>query len=169
MCTRWLRIVGAVVLAFVASGDVPSARTAPPQQPEIPEFRVFLDKLHEAHEEFINGRPASFKALWSHRPDVTIFGGFGSGERGWDSVGPRLDWASAQFSEGSRSREVVSTFVTGDLGYVVQLEKVRFKAPGQSAQSSLELRVTMIVRREPEGWRIVHRHADSQMTRQAPR
>jgi SnoaL-like protein len=169
MCIRWLRIVGAVVLAFVASGDVTSGKSAPPEAPEIAEFRAFLDKLHEAHEEFINGRPAAFKALWSHRPDVTIFGGFGSGELGWGSVGPRLDWASAQFSDGTRSREVVSTVVTGELGYVVQIERVRFKVPGQSTRSLLELRVTMIARREPEGWRIVHRHADSQMAKQPPR
>lgn len=169
MCRRWLRIAGVVVLAFVASGDVTSGKSASPEAPEISEFRAFLEKLHEAHEEFINGRPAAFKALWSHRPDVTIFGGFGSAELGWGSVGPRLDWASAQFSDGARSREVVSTVVTGELGYVVQIERVRFKVPGQSTRSLLELRVTMIARREPEGWRIVHRHADSQMAKQPPR
>jgi ketosteroid isomerase-like protein len=51
---------------------------------------------------------------------------------------------------------------------VVQIERIRFTVPGQSKESSLELRATMIMRREAEGWRLVHRHADSQMTRQAP-
>ena len=163
------RIVGAVVLALVASGGVASGQDARPAPPYLAEFRAFLDTLHEAHEEYVNGRPAAFKALWSQRPDVTIFGGFGSGEHGWKSVGPRLDWASAQFEKGTRSREVISTVVTAELGYVVQLERVRFTVPGQSTRSLLELRVTMIARREPEGWRIVHRHGDSQMTKQPPR
>jgi len=84
-------------------------------------------------------------------------------------VTPRLDWASAQFSEGSRSHEMITSQVDGNLGYVVQLERVRFKVPGRSEESLLELRATMIFRREPEGWRIIHRPADSQMTRQGPR
>jgi hypothetical protein len=154
MYKGWLRIVTTMALAFVASGNVTSGKSAAAEPPELTEFRAFLDKLHEAHEEFINGRPDAFKASWSHRPDVTIFGGFGSGELGWDIVGPRLDWASAQFSEGARSREVVSTVVSGEMGYVVQIERVHFKIPGQSTQSLLELRVTMIARREPDGWRM---------------
>lgn len=169
MSKRLLCIVGAVVLALVAPNDVGSGQNTRAEPPELSEFRAFLDRLHEAHEEYINGSPAAFKALWSQRPDVTIFGGFGSGEHGWEGVGPRLDWASTQFEKGVREREVISTVVTAELGYVVQLERVRFTVPGQSKRSLLELRVTMIARREPEGWRIVHRHGDSQMTKQPPR
>jgi hypothetical protein len=132
------------------------------------EFRAFLSKVYEAQVEFAKGRPAAFKTLWSQRPDITIFGGFGSEDQGWEKVGHRLDWGSGQFSKGSRSHEVLSTYVSGDIGYVVQLERIRFTVPGQSKDSLLELRATMIMRRETEGWRLVHRHADSQMTRQAP-
>jgi ketosteroid isomerase-like protein len=139
------------------------APASPASEPS--EFQAFLKIVYEAQAEFVQGRPAAFKALWSHGSDVTIFGGFGAAEKGWDKVGPRQDWASAQFSEGSRSHEVLSTYVSGNLGYVVQIERIRFKVPGRSEESLLELRSTMIMRREPDGWRIVHRHADSQMTR----
>ena len=136
---------------------------------ERAEFTAFLDKVTQAHAEYIRSRPQAFKDLWSRSPDVTIFGGFGSGEHGWDQVGPRLDWASTQFSEGSRTNERITSYVDGNLGYLVQLEKVRFKVPGRSEESLLELRVTMIFRHELAGWRIIHRHADSQMTRQGRR
>jgi ketosteroid isomerase-like protein len=53
----------------------------------------------------------------------------------------------------------------GNLGYVVQLEHLRFKVPGQETDTTRDYRVTMIFRREPAGWRIVHRHADSQMVK----
>ena len=168
MRTRWLSLIGAGVIALVSAVDAASTGGLAPESHEAGEFRAFLKKVYEAQVEFVQGRPAAFKALWSRRPDVTIFGGFGSGDQGWDKVGPRLDWGSAQFSNGSRSHEVLSTYVNGAIGYIVQLEKIRFKVPGRSKQSFLELRATMIMRREPEGWRIVHRHADSQITRQVP-
>jgi ketosteroid isomerase-like protein len=165
MQTGRLSLKCACVIVLVASAVVISQEASVAAASEMSEFHVFLEKVYEAQVELVQGRPEAFKALWSHSSDVTIFGGFGSGERGWDRVGPRQDWASAQFSEGSRSHEVLSTYVSGNLGYVVQLERIRFKVPGRSEESLLELRSTMIMRREPEGWRIVHRHADSQMTR----
>jgi ketosteroid isomerase-like protein len=58
--------------------------------------------------------------------------------------------------------------VDGNLGYVVQREKVRFKVPRQAADSILEIRATWIFRRERDGWHIIHRHADSLMRRQGP-
>jgi ketosteroid isomerase-like protein len=60
------------------------------------------------------------------------------------------------------------TNVNGDLAYVVQLEHIRFHVPGQAKESTRDSRVTMVFRRESEGWRIVHRQADSQMMKQAP-
>jgi ketosteroid isomerase-like protein len=57
---------------------------------------------------------------------------------------------------------------SGDLGYVVQLEHIRFHAPGQAQESRRDYRVTMVFRREAKGWRIVHRQADSQLTKQPP-
>ena len=133
------------------------------------EFTAFLDQVTQAHAQYIRGHPEPFKALWSRTPDVTIFGGFGSGEHGWDQVGPRLDWASTQFSDGHRDVERIASHIDGNLGYVVQLERIRFKVPGQSETSLLELRVTMIFRKEAGTWRIVHRHGDSQMKRQGTR
>jgi ketosteroid isomerase-like protein len=133
------------------------------------EFAAFLDQVTKAHAQYIRGQPEPFKALWSRAPDVTIFGGFGSGEHGWEQVGPRLDWASTQFSEGERDVERIASHVDGNLGYVVQIERIRFKVPGQSDPSLLELRVTMIFRKEAGTWRIVHRHGDSQMKRQGTR
>jgi ketosteroid isomerase-like protein len=38
----------------------------------------------------------------------------------------------------------------------------------QTEPSTQQLRATMVFRREPDGWRIVHRHADSQMSTQPP-
>jgi ketosteroid isomerase-like protein len=132
------------------------------------EWAAFITKLEAAEHEFAQGRPAAFKDLWSHADDVSICGAFGGIESGWNNVAARLDWASSQFSEGRRTREEVRSAVGADFAYLVQTEHIRFRVPGKSEPSTLELRVTMVFRREADGWRIVHRQADSQKNTQLP-
>jgi hypothetical protein len=132
------------------------------------EWSAFMTRLENAEHEFAQGRPAAFKSLWSHGDEVSLCGGFGGMEAGWNKVAARLDWASSQISEGTRSSEEIRSTVGADFAYIVQTEQIRFRVPGRAERSTLEFRVTMVFRREPEGWRIVHRHADPQMGRQPP-
>jgi len=50
----------------------------------------------------------------------------------------------------------------------VQIEHIRFHVPGQANESTRDYRVTMLFRHESDGWRIIHRQADSQMKKEAP-
>lgn len=131
-------------------------------------WSAFMARLESAEHEFAQGRPAAFKALWSHGDEVSLCGGFGGMESGWNKVAARLDWASSQISEGTRSSEEIRSTVGADFAYIVQTEQIRFRIPGRSELSTVDFRVTMVFRREPEGWRIVHRHADSQIGTQLP-
>jgi SnoaL-like domain len=133
-----------------------------------PEWTAFIAKLEAAENQFAQGHPAAFKVLWSHGDEVSLCGGFGGVESGWDKVGTRLDWASSQISEGTRSRDEIRSIVGADFAYVVQTEQIRFRVPGRPEQSTLDFRVTMVFRRDSDGWRIVHRHADSQMGTRTP-
>jgi ketosteroid isomerase-like protein len=133
-----------------------------------PDWTAFIAKLEAAEHEFAQGRPAAFKTLWSHGDDVTLCGGFGGVERGWDNVAARLDWASSKYSDGTRSREEVSATIGADFAYIVQTELIHSRLAGRTEQSSQELRVTMVFRREADGWRIAHRHADLQISSQPP-
>ncbi len=125
--------------------------------------------MDAAQVELQNGKPAAFKALWSHAGDITLSGGFGGTiEKGWEQISRRLDWVGTQFSDGSNTIERLVAIESGALGYVVQIEHFRFRVPGQAEESKRDYRVTMMFRREAEGWRIVHRQADSQMVKQPP-
>jgi len=136
---------------------------------EPAELNAFFDNVTRAEGELFRGRAEPLKALWSRASDVTLFGvSGGRGDHGWDQVGRRLDWASTQYSEGSLTIERIASYVDGNRGYVVQREKVRFKVPGRSEESILEIRATWIFRRERNGWRVIHRQADSEMKRQGP-
>lgn len=134
-----------------------------------PAFRAFIREIHRAQIQFAQGHPAAFRAIYSHAPDATIFGAFGGYEQGWEQIRPRLAWASSQFSEGSRTFQVLSAHAEGDLGCVVQLERIHYLHPKRRQDADLVLRATMILRREHGEWRILHRHADSLMRKEAPR
>lgn len=134
------------------------------------DFASFLDRADQAQLEFQQGRPDAYKALWSHQADVTLGGGFGGGfERGWDSVAKRLDWASSQFREGRNEIQRISSWTSGDLGYLVQAEHLQFMTPGSSTPVERTYRVTMLFRRENGQWRVLHRHADTQTVKDTPR
>jgi ketosteroid isomerase-like protein len=132
-------------------------------------FATFLSKYDEAIGEFAKGRPAKVKRLWSHRPDVTLVGGFGGiVHHGWDAVSARQDWASSQYVDGTVAIEEITRTVTAEIAYIVRIEHFRYRTPDKPEELTQDLRVTVVFRREPEGWRVVHRHADQQTTRQTP-
>jgi ketosteroid isomerase-like protein len=132
------------------------------------ELTAFIAQLEAAEEEFVQGRPAAFQALWSRADDVTLCGGFGGVERGWKNVTDRLSWVSKKYSAGTRTREEISRMIAGDFAYLVQKEVIHSRLGSQVELSTLELRATLVFRRETDGWRIVHRHADSQMATRPP-
>jgi len=81
-------------------------------------------------------------------------------------VSARLDWVATQYVDASRTHQEVSRYVGQDVAYVVLRETITFKKPTDGTPTLQELRVTQIFRREGRRWRIVHRHADSQVARE---
>jgi ketosteroid isomerase-like protein len=132
-------------------------------------FLEALSNFHAAQHDLENGKSDTTKAIWSHGDDITLSGGFGGRtEKGWEQIGPRLDWVSTHFSKGTTTFERLATQSSGELGYVVQIEHISYQVPDQSTLSTRDYRVTMIFHREADGWRLVHRHADTQMSKKAP-
>jgi len=168
MAVVWLTIFG---ISCVAVPPAMESRAQSERDTAVDEeFQAMLAKVDAAQLELQDGRPKEFKALWSQADDITLSGGFGGTiEKGWQQIGRRLDWVGAQFSKGSNTIERITFNANGELGYVVQIEHIRFHIPGQANESTRDFRVTMLFRRETEGWRIIHRQADSQMMKQAPR
>jgi hypothetical protein len=61
-------------------------------------WNAAIKELAAARGDFMNGDATGLQALYSHRDDVTVMGGFGGFERGWVEVGPRLAWAASPLS-----------------------------------------------------------------------
>ena len=159
------------LLLLAASAALAGAgcASAPPGT-DASDFQRFLDRVDSAQRELQQGRPEAYKSLWSRGSDVTLGGGFGGGfERGWDGVSKRLDWAGSQFSSARNEIQRIAFAASGDLGYLVQSERIHYTAPNSSAPLERSYRVTMLFRREHGQWRIIHRHADTQTSREASR
>lgn len=134
-------------------------------------FKIFLREWEQAQSRFINGDPALWKQHSSHGDDVTILGAFGGyGEKGWAAVGARYDWASSQYKAGAATMKVeyVSILVNGDLALTVGIERQEGARVGDQDPMRRALRVTQIFRREEGTWKLVHRHADPLIEKQAP-
>ena len=127
-------------------------------------FDSVLATVEAAQRQLVNGQPGPFKALWSRGEDVTLSGGLGGAiAKGWAQVSERLDWVATQYAEGARTHQEVSRFVGRDLAYVVLRETITYKDLADRRARIQDLRVTQVFRREAGRWRIVHRHADSQV------
>jgi hypothetical protein len=85
-----------------------------------------LEEYHRAGLEITNGNPEVYKALYSRRDDVTLANPFGPPARGWSEVSATLDRAAENYRDGEVvGFENVSTVITSDLSYTVEVESYR--------------------------------------------
>ena len=120
-----------------------------------------LEDYHKAGVAITNGDPEVYKRLYSRRDDVTLANPFGPPARGWSDVSATLDRAAANYRGGQAvAFENISTVVTRDLAYTVEIESYRARVGGAEESAVVAVRVTTVYRREDGAWRVVHRHAD---------
>ena len=132
-------------------------------------FQAFLRQFEEGTGRFINGDATLWKQHVSQRDDATIMGGFGGYERGKE-VGPRYDWAAAQFRPSGAVLKVehLTSAVNGDLAYTVTIERSQVLVAGQAAPMPMALRVSHVFRKENGVWKLLHRHADHLVEKAPP-
>ncbi len=120
-----------------------------------------LDQYHEAVGVFITGDFEPQKRLWSKADDATLANPLGPVVRGWEAIESVADRAAAAIRDGEFfPADRVSEFATADLAYIVENEHAKVRIGDAAAPVEVSLRVTTIFRREADGWKIVHRHAD---------
>jgi ketosteroid isomerase-like protein len=131
-------------------------------------FQTTLDRVQAAIRQFATGDSGPYKACWSQAGDVTICGGWGAYERGWEQVGPRMDWAAARWRDGHTNFVPLAMRASGDLAYCVWIEQGDALMEGMDEFRPSALRVTHIYRYEDDSWNIIHRHADALINKTAP-
>jgi ketosteroid isomerase-like protein len=119
------------------------------------------NQYHQSVAAFIRGDLDVQKPLWSRRDDVTLANPLGPPAKGFDGVCGVMERAAQQISDGEGyTFDTISWVETADLAYEVGLERNRARLSGAPEKVPISLRVTTVFRREDDGWKIVHRHAD---------
>jgi ketosteroid isomerase-like protein len=131
------------------------------------DFDAVIEQYHLALGEFVKGNPEPAKMMFSHREDVTLANPFGPPVRGWEQVAVTMERAASLYRDGEVTGfENIAKYVTPDLAYIVEVERIKAKLGGREDVAPLALRVTSILRPEDRTWKVVHRHADPITTAQ---
>lgn len=129
--------------------------------PTSDDLDAVIEKSHEALDAFARGDPAPLQALFSQHDDVTLANPFGPAQRGWHQVRDTMARAAEHYREGRAvGFDQIAKYVTPDVAYIHELERFEAKLGGSDEVTPVSLRCTSVFRREAEGWKIVHRHAD---------
>ena len=123
----------------------------------------FIARYRESVTAFVEqGDFTPQGALWSRRDDATLANPLGPPACGWDAIVQAATSAAAAIRDGRvLPGEQVSSYATADLAYTVDIEHSRLRLAGSQEPVNVSLRVTCIFRREEDGWKVVHRHADA--------
>ena len=135
----------------------------------VPDLGEFLEQYHDALDVFFDGDAALVKDVYSHREDATLANPFGPVARGWAEVEPTMERAASNYRGGRATGfETITTYITPELAYVVEVERFEAKVGGGEETARGALRVTSVLRPEGGKWRVVHRHADPITTARPP-
>jgi uncharacterized protein (TIGR02246 family) len=133
------------------------------------DFDELVDLARNALDAIARGDPTPYLELYSDDEDITLgnpFGGFGKGRA---AVVEQIERAASYYRDGhTTSFETVAQVVGPEIAYTVEIERFETKVAGQQELSELALRTTCVYRREADGWKLVHRHADPRVDRQSP-
>lgn len=123
------------------------------------EFPDALERTAAGLAAMGSGDPRPYQACWAPTDEVTLFGAFGTIERGHTEVMATLDWVASRFSDGALAPEYDTVQVAGETAYTVGFERGVVRVDG-GEPSLLVIRVTHVYRRVDGAWGIVHRHGD---------
>ena len=115
-----------------------------------------LERCRRDHDAWINGDGSPYALP----DDGTIAGAVGGWSRGGEETNERQRAVAAQWQEGEGSVELVNGGVSGDVAWLLMIERARVVLAGEALERRWDLRVTEVFRRTVDGWERVHRHAD---------
>jgi ketosteroid isomerase-like protein len=125
-----------------------------------------LRDLRAAVGSLLTGEPEPYQQLWSRAADANMMGAYGGLDAGHDAVRAAIAHAAANYLgwRPEYHEELITAGNDGSLGYVILREHVA----NQNDTTVRSRRITVLLRREADQWRIFHHHSDPLHDRQPP-
>jgi ketosteroid isomerase-like protein len=122
-------------------------------------FAEALERVGAALAAMASGDPKPYIGCWAETEDATLFGAWGTIEKGPRRLAETFRWVGGRFKGGSLVPENTVAFASEDLAYTVGFERGEVAAD-DGPPRPMTIRVTHVYRRIDGAWRLVHRHAD---------
>jgi ketosteroid isomerase-like protein len=128
---------------------------------ELQDFRQFMERREEAARAYVSGDAAPLESMVARTSSATFFGPGGGDCRGPDEVLSRYRADASNFEPpGDTHFEVLQMAASDGIAYWVGFQRATAHLSGRGEAVPMNLRVTELFRREGDGWKLVHRHAD---------
>lgn len=121
-----------------------------------------LEKCRRDHKLWLNGDASGYEFA---SEEATLMGAFGGLVVGGGTATPRQRNAAHQFQSGEGEVELVRAGVSGDLAWLVMIERGSVHFRDTEGTTPWELRVTELFELSQGNWRRIHRHADPLVVR----
>lgn len=123
------------------------------------EVREASRRNSEAMNHMLNGDASKIASIWSQSATLSTLHPTGTGDVGdWEAIRGAYEGMAQLASEGRFELKNASIYVLGDIAYETGTEHVSGQLGGHPYQFTS--RVTNIYRREAEGWKMLHHHAE---------
>ncbi len=122
------------------------------------EVRAASDAFYAALSRMAGGDASGISGAWHHGPEVTAMHPIGGMQVGWDAVRGSFEQFAELATEGQVGIADSHVQVVGDAAIETGQERGHVRLGGESM--TIDHRVTNVYRRGPDGWTLVHHHAD---------
>ena len=136
---------------------------------DLKSFEQFMQQRADIATAYVNGDSAPLDSIATNDLPATFFSPFGGVVTGANEVVNIYRQGAASFEPNGESRlEILQMAADNGIAFWVGFQRATVSLKGKAEPVTMNLRITEILRREGDDWKLVHRHADMLTEETAP-